>query len=38
MVRHQIEQFGGPITWAVVPAEGSVDDVVGRVLTLIVGG
>ena len=28
-IRHQIDQFRGPITWTAVSAEGSVDEVVG---------
>jgi aminoglycoside phosphotransferase family enzyme/predicted kinase len=35
VVRHQISQFRGPVTWHAVSAEGSVDAVVGRVLALI---
>ncbi len=35
VIRHQISQFSGPITWTVVPANGSVDEVVGRVLAAI---
>ncbi len=35
VIRHQIDQFSGPITWTVVPADGSVEAVVGRVLALL---
>ena len=38
VIRHQISQFRGPVTWTTVPADGSVDDVVGRVLALIGAG
>ena len=34
-IRHQIDQFSGPVTWTVVSAEGSVDEVVERVLALL---
>ena len=35
VIRNQIAQFSGPMTWATVAADGSVDEVVGRVLALI---
>ncbi len=34
-IRHQIDQFSGPITWTVVAADGGVDEVARRVLALI---
>lgn len=38
VIRHQISQFRGPMEWVTVPAAGSVDDVVGRVLALVANG
>ncbi len=37
-IRHQVDQFRGPVTWTKVAAEGSVDEVVARVLALIGAG
>ncbi len=37
-VYHQVSQFSGPVTWNVVPAGGSLEEVVGRVLALIGAG
>ncbi len=34
-IRHQIDQFSGPVTWAIVPADGGIDEVVGRVMALL---
>ncbi len=34
-IRHQIDQFRGPVAWTAVSAEGSVDEVVERVLAAI---
>ena len=38
VIRHQISQFRGPVTWTTVPAEGSIEEVIGRVLALIGAG
>ena len=35
VIRNQIAQFSGPMTWATVAADGSVDEVVKRVLAVI---
>lgn len=38
VVRHQVGQFSGPMTWTQVLAEGTVDEVVERVRALIGAG
>jgi predicted kinase len=38
VIQNQIAQFSGPMTWPTVSAEGSVEEVVGRVLELLGAG